>query len=101
MASGIGLAVGWKVSSGFGRSTLHFADAFFHLLARLEGNDELLWHEDFIASARVPGLASSPAFYLENAEIPQLNAVIFHERLDDRIESLLDDFLGLQLREPD
>jgi len=38
---------------------------------------------------------------LENAEIPQFDAVIFDQRCDDGVESLLNDFLGLKLREPD
>ena len=85
---------------GFGCSALHFADPFFHLFARLERDDELLWHKHFIARSGVASLACGPAFYLENAEISQLDAVVLDQRFDDRVERLLDDFLGLELRQP-
>ena len=89
------------VTCGFGRSSLHFADAFFHLFARLERDDELLWYKHFVAGSRVASLACGPAFYFENAEISQLDAVVLDQRFDNRIERLLDDFLGLELRQPD
>ena len=89
------------MTCGFGRSALHFADPFFHLFAWLERDDELLWYKDFVAGARVAGLACGPAFYLENAKISQLDAVVFDQRFDDGIERLLDDFLGLELSQPD
>src|SRR5262245_4393494 len=102
MASGIGRAVGRRqVAGGFCRSALHFADPFFHLLAWLERDDKLLWYKHFVASPGVASLACSPAFYLENAEITQLDAMVLNQGFDDRIERLLDDFLGLELRETD
>ena len=101
MASGIGNAIGGRMAGLFGRAAFHFADALFHLLAWLERHDKLLWYKNFIAGARIASLASSPSFYLENAEISQLNAVVFNERFHDRVEGLLDDFLGLKLRQPD
>ena len=89
------------MSGSLGCSALHFADPFFHFLAWLERNDELLWYKHFVAGSGVASLASSPAFYLENAKISQLDAVVFDQRFDDCIERLLDDFLGLELRQPD
>ena len=86
---------------GLGRSTLHFADPLFHLFARLERDDELLWYKHFIARPRVASLACGPAFYFENAEISQLDAMVLDQRFDYGIERLLDDFLGLELRQPD
>ncbi len=101
MASGIGRAVGLRMSGLLGCSTFHLADPFFHLLARLERDDKLLWHKHFVAGSRVPSLACGPAFYLENTEISQFDAVVFDERFDDGVEGLLDDFFGLKLCQPD
>ena len=89
------------MSGGFGRSTLHFTDPFFHFFARLERDDKLLWYKHFVASPRVASLACGPTFYFENTEISQLDAVVLDQRFDDCIERLLDDFLGLELRQPD
>ena len=89
------------MTCGFGRSALHFADPFFHLFARLERDDELLWYKHFVAGSGVASLACSPAFYFENAEISQFDAMVFDQRFDDCVERLLDDFLGLELRQPD
>jgi len=85
----------------FGGPAFHLSNAFFHLFARLERNHELLWHKDFIAGARVAGLACGPFFHLENTEVSQLDAVVLNQRFDDRVERLLNDFLGLELSEPD
>src|SRR4030095_8631619 len=79
----------------------HFAYSLLHLLAGLERDHELLWHKDFIASARVARLASRPSLHLEDPKIPQLDAVVLDERFDDGVEGLLDDFLGLELSQPD
>src|SRR4051794_40115029 len=89
------------MAGGLGGPALHFADPLFHLLARLERDDELLWDEHFVARSWVTSLACGSAFYFENAEISQLDAVVFDQGLDDRVERLLDDFLGLELRQPD
>jgi hypothetical protein len=86
------------MAGGLGRSTLHFADPLFHFFARLECDDELLWDEHFVARPRVASFACGSAFYFENTEISQLNAVVLDQGFDDRIERLLDDFLGLELR---
>ena len=89
------------MTGGFGSSALHFADPLFHLFAWLERDDKLLWYKDFVAGARIASFACGPAFYLENAKITQLNAVVFNQGFDDSVERLLDDFLGLELRQPD
>lgn len=100
MTFGVWGAVGLGVAGLFGGLTLHFADAFLHLFARLECDHKLLRHKDFIARPRVAGLACGPSFDLENAEISEFDAMILDERLNDCVERLLDDFLGLELREP-
>ena len=87
------------MTGGFGGSALHFADSLFHLFARLERDDELLWYKDFIASARVASFPSGPTFDLENSEVSEFDPVVFDQRFDDRVERLLDDFLGLELRQ--
>jgi hypothetical protein len=89
------------MTGGFGGSALHFADSLFHLFARLERDDELLWYKDFIASARVASFPSGPAFDLENSEVSELDPVVFDQCFDDCVERLLDDFLGLELRQTD
>src|SRR4051812_16414204 len=88
------------MSGGLGGSTLHFADPLFHLFARLERDHEFLWDEHFVARSRVTSFACGSAFYFKNAEISQLDAVVLDQGLDDRIERLLDDFLGLELGQP-
>ena len=87
------------MTCGFGCSALHFADPFFHLFAGLERDDELLWYKDLIAGSRIASLPSGTTFYLENAKITQLDAVVFDQGFDDSVEGLLDDFLGLELRQ--
>jgi hypothetical protein len=94
-------AVGLRVTGLGGGSAFHLADPFFHLFAGLERDHELLWYKDFIARPGIASLACGPAFYLENTEVPQLNAVVFNQRFDDRIEGLLDDFLRLKLCQTD
>jgi hypothetical protein len=51
--------------------------------------------KDFLACPRVASLAGGAALHFENAEVPQFNAVILHERFDDGVERLLDDLFGL------
>lgn len=86
------------MAGGLGGATLHFADSLFHLFARLERDDELLWYKHFVARPRVASFACSPAFYFENAEISQLDAVVLDQCFDDGVEGLLDNFLSLELR---
>ena len=88
------------LASGLVGAPLKLADPFFHLFARLECDHELLWDEDFITRSRVASLASSPSFDLKNAKISEFDAVVFHQGLDDGIKGLLDDFLGLELSQP-
>src|SRR5437763_1983128 len=82
---GGGLAVAcYRLSGGFstlcftrsagGGLPLQFANAFLHLLARLERDDKLLWYVDFCASPRVASLACRPSLNFEDSEIPQLNS---------------------------
>jgi len=42
-----------------------------------------------------------PVFLTSKTRNSELNAVIFNERLDDRIERFLDDFLRLKLCQTD
>jgi hypothetical protein len=100
MTFGFGGTIGLDVSGLFGGTAFHFSDPFFHLFARFERDHELLGDEDFITRSRVAGLASSPSFDLKNAKISEFDAVVFHQSLNNGIESLLDDFLGFELRQP-
>jgi hypothetical protein len=87
------------LASGLVGAALELADSFLHLFARFEGDHKLFGDKDFFAGARVTRLAGSSSLHFEDAEIPQLNAMIFNQRLDDGVERFLDDFFGLQLRE--
>ena len=98
---GAGSTIGRRETGLGGRSAFHFANAFLHLFARLERNDELLWYKDFIARAWVPSLACGPTFYLENAKISQLDSMVFDQSFDDCVEGLLNDFLRLKLCQAD
>ncbi len=101
MACGIRRTIGIRVARCFGCSAFHFADPFFHFLAGLERDDELLWYKHLIASTRVASLTCGPPFDLENAEITQLDAMVLDQGFDDSVERLLDDFFGLELRQAD
>jgi hypothetical protein len=90
-----------NITGLLGGPALHFADPFFHLFAWFERDHELLWYKDFIAGPGISGFACSPAFHLKYTEIPQLDAMILDERFYDGIERLLNDFLRLELGEPD
>jgi hypothetical protein len=81
--------------------TLQFVDSFFHFFARLERDHKLFRDKDFLACPRIAGLASRPPFYLEHAKIPQLNPLLINKRFDDGVESLLNDFLCLELSKSD
>ena len=52
---------------------------------------------DTLARARIPRFPGRTLLHLEHAEIPQLDAMLFDQRLDDRLECGLNDLLGLQL----
>lgn len=93
-------AVGLGVSGLFSGPAFHFPDSFFHLLTWFECDHKLLRDKDFVPRPRVAGLASSPPLDLKNPEISELDAVVFDQCLDDGIEGFLDDFLGLELGEP-
>ena len=99
MVLAIARAVGLRIAGFSGCPAFHFANAFFHFLAWLERDDELLWYKDFIASARVASFPSGPTFDLENSEVSELDAVVFDQCFDDCVEGLLDDFLRLELRQ--
>jgi hypothetical protein len=83
------------LASGFVGTALELADPFFHFLTRLERHHKLLWHKDFLARAGVSGLTCGAAFDFKDAKVSQLDAVVFNERLDDRIKGLLNDLFGL------
>lgn len=80
-------------------ASLEFADSLLHFLAGLEGHDKFLRHEYFFARAWISCFSGSPLFDLENAEIPQLNSLVFDECVDNRVKGLLNDLFGLELRE--
>ncbi len=84
-----------------GGLAFQLADPFFHLLARLERYDELLGNVHLLARPRVARLAGSPLLDLKDPEVPQLDAAVLYERLNDGVERLLDDLLRLELRQTD
>lgn len=101
MTFGIWRTIRNRMSGLFGGPALHLADPFLHLFARLERYNKLFGHKHFVAGSGIASLACGPPFYLENTEISKFDAVVFDERFDDRVEGLLDDFLGLELRQSD
>lgn len=78
-----------------------FMDPLFHFLTRLERHHKLFWDKDFLTCAGITCLSSGSSFDLEDAEIAELNPLFIHQRFDNCVERLLDDFLRLQLRETD
>src|SRR5262249_33736740 len=72
-------------------------DALFHLLAWLERDYGFRLDIDALTRARIAGLPRLAPLDLENAEITQFNSPLGKQRVNDRIESLLHDFLGLEL----
>jgi hypothetical protein len=97
---GFSRAVGLKKSCLLGRSAFHLSNALFHLLAGFEGNHELLWYKDFIASSWIAGLPGCPPFYFEHPEISQFDPMVLDQRLNDCVKRLLDDLFRLKLGEP-
>src|SRR5206468_12187641 len=77
------------------------ADALLHLFTRLERDDHFGLDVHALAGARVSRLAGLAHLHLEDAEVAQLDPPDFDERVHDGVESLLDDFLGLELGQAD
>jgi len=50
-----------------------------------------------LSGARIPRLPGRTLLHLEHAKVPQLDAMLFDQGLDDRLECGLNDLLGLQL----
>lgn len=82
-----------------GGAAFQLSDPFFHLFAGLERHHKLFWDKDFLACARIPGLAGSPLLDLEDTKIAEFDSPIFNKGVDDGIEGFLNDFLSLQLGE--
>jgi hypothetical protein len=76
-------------------------DAFLHLFARLERNYFLGFDIHAFAGARISRLAGLAHFDFENTEVSKLNPSHLDERIDNGIEGLLNDVLGLKLGQPD
>src|SRR5262249_60643681 len=72
--------------SQFLRGRLQFADSLLHLLARLEGDDELRRDGDRLPTVRVARLALLAETDLEDTEVAQFDAAILDQSVDDRIE---------------
>jgi hypothetical protein len=81
-------------------AALHLADPLLHLFSGFERDHKLFGDKDFVSRAGIAGLTSRPSLDLKHAKIPQLNAMVLDQGLDDGIEGLLDDFLGLKLCQP-
>src|SRR5688500_2127216 len=94
-----GLAIGGSCLAG--GLLLQLADLFFHFLARLERDDELLRHVDPLARPRVACFTRCPLFDFKDTEVAEFDAPLLAQRLDDSIERLLDDLFRLQLGEAD
>src|SRR5262249_30866421 len=72
-------------------------DALFHLLAWLERHHGFPLDIDALTPARISGPPRLAPLDLENAEITKFDSSFGKQRVNDRIESLLHDFLGLEL----
>src|SRR5262249_49423915 len=79
----------------------HAPDPFFHFLAWLEGNDVLGRNVHLVSRAWIACFAGLTLLDFEDAEVSQLDAAHFDERVNDGVEGLLYDFLGLELGKPD
>src|SRR5262249_28620463 len=80
---------------------IHLSNQFFHFLAGLERHDVFGRDIHLVARARVPRLAGGAFLDLKDAEVPQLDPALRHQRLDDRVEGPLDDVLRLELSQTD
>lgn len=98
--SGSGLVTCCLLCCRSRRSFFHLPNLFFHLFARLEGHDELLWHKYLITGPRITSFSSGSLLDFKDTEVSQLDSSIFHERFDNRVERLLNDLLGLELCQP-
>lgn len=94
------LAGSYRVSDGLGKRRLSYGiDPLFHNLARFEANHEFLGHLYLSPRPRISRLPGRPRANLEYSEIPQLDPALFHQRLNNRVERLLNDLLDLLLVE--
>ncbi len=73
----------------------------FHVFARFESHHVFARHFDLLTRTRVSCLASRSRFYFKNPEVSQFNPPFSHQRLDDGVEGLLDDFFRLLLSQSD
>ena len=72
-------------------------DPFFHLQARLEGDDGPFRHHDFLSGTGIACLSGLSLSDLEHTEVPKFDPPFLHQRFDNPIEDPLHDFLGLHL----
>ncbi len=87
------MVLGFDLLGGlFCGAAFELSNTLFHLFARFEGDHKFFGNQHLFACARVASFPSSPPLDLKNAEIPQFDTMVFHQRIDDRIERLLDDF---------
>ena len=92
-------------SGSFSRSLFRFllfeqSNPLLHLFAGFKRYDVFFRDIDPFARPRIAGLSSRPLLHFEHAEVPKLNPMFAHKCVDDRVESLLDDLLRLQLGHP-
>ena len=89
-----------SVADGLGKRCIADGiDPLFHNLSRFEANHEFLGHLYLSPGPRIAGLPGRPWANLEHAEIPQFDPALFHQRLNNRVERLLNDLLDLLLVE--
>jgi len=71
--------------------------ASFHVFARLKNHYVFLRHFDLVARLRIPRFTSRPLLDFEYTKITQFDSSFPDQRIHDRIEGLLNDFLRLLL----
>jgi len=76
-----------------------YTDTLFHFLAGLEGYDVFRRDFDRFAGSWVPRYAGLPLADFKHSEFPKFDAAIGRQRIDDRIEGPLHDFLRFDLGE--
>jgi len=89
-----------RISDGLGkRGVANRIDPLLHNLSRLEADHEFLGYFYLSPSPRISRLPCRPRANLEHSEIPQLDPTLLHQRLNNRVERLLNDLLDLLLVE--
>ena len=90
----------WSVTARLrGFRQFQHANFFFHLLTRLERDDILLRHIHPFSSAWIASFSGRSLFDFKDSKVAKFDPAFLNQCVHDRVESLLDDFLRLQLRQ--